>query len=253
MDGVRIFVLSAVITVLFLAYQYIPATNKYQTKLQLQQPTEAVKSKHQFITHGRWMPGRKHNLVCEFINKTKCCIKEQNHLHFEFKDKRLNKVDAVKEFSIKLRNKKILLLGDSLMQEFFVGLVALIQTKSTSKYQGTLTERAVTPSTYLLKELVTPANNSTVALLKIDTMRLESERHFSVKKNVTPIPVKLVRRQISNHDIIFINQGLHYGYVEVHGEMEDYFYRIGHMLHGKDSTRGINKVDCMRTFDCMRG
>ena len=84
-------------------------------------------------------------------------------------------------------------------------------------------------------------------------MRLESERHFSAKKNVTPIPEKLVQRQISNHDIIFINQGLHYFYVRLQGTKEVYFYRIGHMLDGKDSTRGVNKVDCMRTFDCMGG
>ena len=85
------------------------ATNKYRTILQeQQQSTEAVKAKRQFIAHGRWMPGRKHIPACQFINKTKCCTKEQNHLHFEFNDKRLNKVDAVKAFRIKLRNKKML-------------------------------------------------------------------------------------------------------------------------------------------------
>ena len=187
--------------------------------------------------HGRWMPGRKHNQACQFITKVYLCCKKEQNLHFEFYKKRLNKVDAVKEFRTKLRNKKILLMGDSLMKEFFNGLMALLQRKNTSKYYSTLTERVFTSKKCgktLAKEFVTPVNNSTVTMLTANTILLESERNFSIKPNYPPTPESLVRRQISNHDVIFINQGLHYGYKWVYEKKEEYFYRIGQMLYGKD-------------------
>ena len=259
MDGVRrpIFVLSAVIIVLFVMYQCIPATNKYRTILQEQQQStedDDNEAKHQFITHGRWMPGRKHNLACEFITKAYLCCKKEQNLHFEFYNKRLNKVDAVKEFRTKLRNKKILLMGDSLMIEFYNGLVALLQRKNTSKYYSTQTDRVLTSKkcgktlVNVFRELVIPANNSTVTMLTAKSIWLESERNFSVRSNFSPTPEKLVRRQISNHDIIFINQGLHYFYVRLHGTKEDYFYRIGQMLYGKDFMAVLHNKYTSRIF-----
>ena len=245
MDGVGrpIFVLSAVVTALFFVYQCIPATNKYRRILQEQQQStedDANEPKHQFITHGRWMPGRKHNQACHFIPRAYLCCKKERNLHFDFYKKRLNEVDAVKEFRTKLRNKKILLMGDSLMIEFYNGLVALVQRKNTSKYYSTQTERVLTSKkcgktlVNVFRELVTPATNSTVTMFTAKSIWLDSERNFSVRSNFSPAQEKLVRRQISNHDIIFINQGLHYAYVQLHGTKEDYFYRIGQMLYGKD-------------------
>ena len=243
MDGVGIFVLSTVLTVLFFVYQYIPATNSYRTILQEQkQPMETVKAKRQFITLGKWMPGRKHNQSCEFLHKPYICCKMEQSLHFEFYNKRLNKVDAVEEFRIKLRNKKILIIGDSLTKEFFAGLVALLQRKNTSKYRERVltskkcgkTMETLTSCTFLLKELVTPSNNSTITGLTAYTIWLESERNFSVRSKFSPTPEKMVRRQISNHDIVFINQGLHYGRMQLHRTKEEYFYRIGQMLYSKD-------------------
>ena len=124
------------------------------------------------------------------------------------------------------------------MKQFFARLVALLQRKNTSKYrERVLTSmkcEKTTSCTFLLKELVTPSNNSTVTMLAANTIWLESERNFSHWPIFTPTPEKLVRRHISNHDIVFINQGLHYGYVRWPGMKEDYFYRIGQMLYGKD-------------------
>ena len=140
------------------------------------------------------------------------------------------------------------------MKEFFAGIVALVQRKNTSRYRERVltskfrervlnstkcrkTMENLTSCTYLLKELVTPANNSTMTMLTANTIWVESERNFSVRSDFPPTPEKLVRRQISNHDIILINQGLHYGSARLHGRRgrEEYFYRIGRMLHGKDS------------------
>ena len=135
-SAVRIFVLSVVVTVLFIVYHCILPTNSYQTILQEQQQSrEDDEAQNQFITLSKWMPGRKHNQSCEFLHKPYICCKKEQILHFEFYNKRLNKVDAVEEFRTKLRNKKILLMGDSLMKEFFVGLVALLQRKNTFRYR----------------------------------------------------------------------------------------------------------------------
>ena len=111
MDGVRrpIFVLSAVVTALFVMYQCIPPTNKYRAILQeQQQSTEDDEAKYKYITHGRWMPGRKHNQSCEFLHKPYTCCKKEQILHFEFYNKCLNKVDAVEQFRTKLRNNGVI-------------------------------------------------------------------------------------------------------------------------------------------------
>ena len=242
MDGVGrpIFILSAIVTALFVMYQCIPATNKYRAILQEQQQStedDDDEAKRQFIIHGRWMPGRKHIPACKFINKVYSCCKKDQNLHFEFYNESLNKVDAVEELRTKLRNKKILLMGDSLMIEFYNGLVVLLQRKNTSKYYSTQTKRVFTSKKCgktLLNELVTPVNNSTVSMLTAYTIWLESERNFTIKPNWPPTPERLVRRQISNHDVIFINQGLYYGHKWVYEKKEEYFYRIGQMLYGKD-------------------
>ena len=68
----------------------------------------------QFVTHGKWMPGKRHNQTCDFIPKTVCHKKDLN-LHFQFHDNKLNKIDAVAELRKILKNKKLLLIGDSLM------------------------------------------------------------------------------------------------------------------------------------------
>ena len=263
--AVRIFVLSAVVTVLFIVYQCILPTNSNQTILQEQQQSrEDHEAQNQFITLGKWMPGRKHNQSCEFLHKPYICCKKEQNLHFEFYNKRLNKVDAVEEFRIKLRNKKILLMGDSLMKEFFAGLVALLQRKNTSKYRervltskkcGKTKENLPASCTFLLKGLVTPPNKSTMTVLTANTIWLESERNFSVMSIFTPSPEKLIRKQISKHDIILINQGLHYGGAQMHGRRkEDYFYRIGQMLYGKDfmvvfQNKYTSRIFCYLSFN----
>ena len=244
LSAVRIFLLSAVVTALFVMYQCILPTNSYRTILQEQQQSrEDNEAQNQFITLGKWMHGRKHNQSCEFLHKHYICCKKEQNLHFEFYNKRLNKVDAVEEFRTKLRNKKILLMGDSLMKEFFAGLVALLQRKNTSKYRERIltskkcgkTKENLTSCTFLLRELVTPPNKSTMTVLTANTIWLESERNFSVMSKFTPTPEKLIRKQISKHDIILINQGLHYGGAQMHERRkEDYFYRIGQMLYGNE-------------------
>ena len=61
------------------------------------------------MTHGKWMPGKKHSQTCSFIDKVKCCKKKQNR-HFEFHDQQLNTINAVKELRKILKNKTLLLL-----------------------------------------------------------------------------------------------------------------------------------------------
>ena len=86
-------------------------------------------SGEQFVMHGKWMPGKSHNQTCDFIPKTECCKKDLN-LHFQFHDNKMNKLDAVAELRKILKNKKLLLIGDSSMTEFFFGLAELLQVKS---------------------------------------------------------------------------------------------------------------------------
>ena len=82
-----------------------------------------------FLIHGKWMPGKRHNQTCDFTPKALCRKKDLN-LHFQFHDNKLNKIDAVAELRKILKNKKMLLIGDSLMTEFYFGLAELLQVKS---------------------------------------------------------------------------------------------------------------------------
>ena len=78
------------------------------------------------MQQGKWKPGIRHNQTCGFIPKATCC-KNKLNLHFEFYNPQLNKINAVTEFRKTLENKKLLLIGDSLMLEFFRGLVELLR------------------------------------------------------------------------------------------------------------------------------
>ena len=123
------------------------------------------------------------------MDKTKCCKKEQNQ-HFEFYDKYLNEVDVVRDFRRKLRNKKLLLIGDSLMIEFFEYLVAFLRTKDPYENFSSLTQKLVSfeNKSAVLPTLVTPATNSTVTLLPAHLITLEGQKPFSreVKKSRCP-------------------------------------------------------------------
>ena len=134
MDGARIVAVSVIAALLLIiVMERIDFRSGHkQRHLSIREITkDAAADKTQFIIHGRWKPGKKHvSYNCEFLfNKDNCCKKDQN-LHFEFYDKKLNEIDAVQKLRRILNNKKLLLLGDSIMLEFFHGLVALLSGKT---------------------------------------------------------------------------------------------------------------------------
>ena len=118
-------------------------------------PTETNQIQNIWHNYGKWKPGKRHNQTCDFIPEKTCCKNKQN-LHFEFHEDRLNQIDAVEELRKILKKKKLLMIGDSLMSEFFVGLSELlnlnIQTKS-DYFCG-------------LNCTIHPGNNGTVTFLK---------------------------------------------------------------------------------------
>ena len=85
-----------------------------------------------FVIHGKWMPGKRHSQMYDFINKKKCC-KNKRNLRFEFHEDRLNQIVAVEELRKILKNRKLLLIGDSLMFECFLGLQELLGVKTRVK------------------------------------------------------------------------------------------------------------------------
>ena len=234
MYGVRIVVPCVVVTslvIITIEMYRLPATSSHFC--QLEELPEDRTDKTQFITHGEWMPGKKHDQRCELKDETKCCKKGQN-LHFEFYNKRLNKVDAVAEFRRKLRNKRMLLIGDSLMFEFFDYLVAFLRTNDPKLYKndGSPTERLVSSKNKMatLAAFVTPANNSSVTLLPAHLISLEGQKPFTKEGIYSAAPEDIIRKEIANHDVILFNQGIHY-------QQGDYARRDGHSLqqYGTDA------------------
>ena len=152
-----------------------------------------------FVIHGKWMPGKRHNQTCDFIEKEKCCTKKQKNLHFEFYNKHLNKINAVAESRHILKTKKILLIGDSLMFEFFIGLKELLRVKTTmtmTKYFGANTTCALNPD-----------DNVTVSFLKACMIELKGRNYFTEVIKSRLVSEKIIRKEIAKHDIIFFNKG----------------------------------------------
>ena len=209
------------------------------TKIKGELFIKGVEAKNQFIAHGRWKPGIKHEQRCKFVQKTKCCKKQQNQ-HFEFFDKKLNSLNTVKEFKRKLRNKKLLLMGDSLMMEFFEYLVAFLRTKDTSeKYSFKVASRS-TKSTGI-RSLNIPRINCKITLFPAHLISLKGQKNFTKLGIYLPTAEKAVRKEISHHDVIFINQGIHYGGVTLLGETTIHFNNVGKMLYGKFMSHGYLK------------
>ena len=179
-----------------------------------------------FVAHGKWMPGKRHNQTCDFIEKEKCCTKKQKNLHFEFYNKHLNKVNAVEELRHILKTKKMLLIGDSLMFEFFIGLKELLGVKTTM----TMTKYFCANTTCELN----PDNNVTVSFLKACMIELEGRNYFTEVIKSRLVSEKIIRKEIAKHDIIFFNQGVHYDIRTLLIESTIHFNNIGSMLHGKD-------------------
>ena len=166
------------------------------------------------------MPGKKHNQTCSFIDKEKCCKKNKN-LHFEFHDPWLNTVNAVEELRKILKNKKLLLLGDSLMVEFFYGLAELLGVKIRMKSCGGRCS-------------IHPGKNATITYLKVCVILLKGEKKFPNVPKYRIYSEEAIRREIPKYDVIVVNQGLHYGLSTILSETAVHINNVGLMLFGKD-------------------
>ena len=151
-----------------------------------------------FLIHGKWMPGKRHNQTCDFTPKAFCRKKDLN-LHFQFHDNKLNKINAVAELRKILKNKRLLLIGDSLMTEFYLGLAELLQVKSKeTKYPCRMN--------YTLHT----GNNGTLMHLKACVIVLTGYERFVKWDKSRVIPEEKIRRAIVDYDVILFNQGIHY-------------------------------------------
>ena len=177
-----------------------------------------------FVKHGNWMPGKRHNQTCDFIPEITCCKNTQN-LHFEFRNRKLNKIDAAEELRKILKNKKLLLIGDSLMLEFYRGLAELLGVKTSLE----LIVHTVNKSCSLKL-----GNKSSVKFLIACKILLQGRKKFKVQKKFTMTSEKIIRKEISNHDFIFFNQGIHYETYILLNEGANYFNNIGKLFDGKD-------------------
>ena len=178
-----------------------------------------------FVKHGKWMSGKHHNQTCAFIDKKKCCKKKQN-LHFEFDEERLNQIDAVEELRKKLRNKKLLLIGDSLMFEFFIELAELLKANTTREMSRVFCERTCS---------INPSDMSTVTYLRTCMIVLEGKKPVPDDVKWRQIAEKIVRKEIANYTlyIILFNQGIHYDIRMILLDSTIHFNNVGKMLHGK--------------------
>ena len=178
----------------------------------------------QFKKHGNWMAGKRHKRTCEFVPEMTCCNNKQN-LHFEFYKKHLSKVDAVEELRKNLKNKKLLLIGDSLMLEFFGGLAELLQVRT-----ATMNRIIYSMDT---SYSIHPWDNSTITFLRACITVLNGTKLLSEEKYFRVTSEEIIRKEIADHDIVLFNQGIHFDFILLLNKGTIYFNNMGHMLYGK--------------------
>ncbi len=80
---------------------------------------------------GKWMPGSRFEHTCTMNGRTAisgCCEDQANDLHFEFFDNSLRNNELVlDEFVYKVMGKNVLLLGDSIQENLFMGIAEVLQ------------------------------------------------------------------------------------------------------------------------------
>ena len=177
---------------------------------------------HHYVIHGKWKPGRRLKQTCNFImRKDKCCEEKQKDLHFEFHDPRLNTINPLKELRKILKHKKLLLIGDSLMLEFFRGLAEMMHVKSAAE-KGANYSGSIYPG------------GRPVSFLGAGVILLKGRKDFPAIERFRITSENTIREKIADHDIIFFNQGVHYGGKLMLNESIIYFNNMGEMLHGKN-------------------
>ena len=168
-----------------------------------------------FVIHGKWMPGKRHNQTCDFIPKTQCRKKDLN-LHFQFHDNKLNKINAVAELRKILKNKKLLLIGDSLMTEFFFGLAELLQVKTKEpKYRCRM------------NFTIHPGSSGTLTHIRACLIVLKGYEDFANWHKLEFVPEEKISRAITDYDVILFNQGLHYDKLILTCQSALYFNNLG--------------------------
>ena len=146
--------------------------------------TSSIEQKTLF--YGKWMKG-KSNLrrTCDILNQTQCCDRKQK-LHFVFDDENRNNINPIKELENILQHKNILMVGDSLMLEFYNGIRELWHAYEANKDESL---------------------NLKVQYLKASTMCFKKSRYPCKNDSITDATLAT---EIRNYDVIVLNQGLHH-------------------------------------------
>ena len=130
----------------------------------------------------------------------------------------MNRVDPIREIHEILNSKSLLLIGDSLIREFYTGIKELL---------------------FLNETIGQKTNLSNLNYTKADRIHVNASGHV-VPSNLPDI--------VSRHDVIVLNQGIHYN--DPLGMAVVRFRRIGHVLHRL--VHNTSKQVCLCLFALKR-
>ena len=173
-----------------------------------------------FEVHGHWTPGSEYIVTHSVFSKTgRCNGKNTKKLRFVFHEDRLNHINAVRELRQILMKKKLLLIGDSIMREYFYGLSELLKSQITTRWFGDIDRRTIYRGrvTYLRASLIYLSNQT---------------KDTKMKSNRAPTE-GMIREEVANHDIIFFNQGVHFDWKALLLEGQLQIFSIGQMLYSR--------------------
>ncbi len=106
-----------------------PATNQLQTDIYKHINTSiGKKSVLPIPTIGEWVPGNRYEQTCAFFQEGHiCCGENVTKMHFEFLSDIKNSESALSEFVSKTKGKTIVIFGDSIQKNFYLGLVDVLK------------------------------------------------------------------------------------------------------------------------------
>ena len=106
-----------------------PATNQLQTDIYKHINTSiGKKSVLPIPTIGEWVPGNRYDQTWAFFQEGHiCCGENVTKMHFEFLSDIKNSESALSEFVSKTKGKTIVIFGDSIQKNFYLGLVDVLK------------------------------------------------------------------------------------------------------------------------------
>ncbi len=153
--------------------------------------------------YGNWVKGLKYKQTCRKYHHYHCCVRPHHKkIHFKFFSDHLNQMDPATEFGKAIKNKNILLVGDSLLEQLTAGIIEVLNlTQHGDKKIPTF------PNKFTMLRKTSHKHNGTLTYVLAYIFVLDGESDYNRRYVVKEA---ILRNMTNQNDIIVWNVGIHY-------------------------------------------